>query len=59
MEFSQKMYDLEAVIEDLRNILIHGLTPSITVPIVNTLQERPRLQSAQIKLSNIKRDLSN
>ena len=47
MEFSQKMYDLEAVIEDLRNTLIHGLTPSITVPIVNTLQERPRLQSAQ------------
>ena len=47
MEFSQKMYYLEAVIKDLRNILIHGLTPSITVAIVNTLQERPRLQSAQ------------
>ena len=40
MEFSEKMYDLEAVIEDLRNILIHGLTPSITVPIVNTLQKK-------------------
>ena len=27
-------------------------------PIVNTLQERPRLVSTQIKLSNIKSDLN-
>ena len=39
-------------------MLTHGLNPSITAPIVNTLQERPRLLSTQIKISNIKRDLN-
>ena len=32
---------MKPVIEDLRNTLLHGLVPSVTIPIVNTLQERP------------------
>ena len=35
---------------------MHGLVSSVSAPIVNTLQERPRLLSTQIKLSNIKSD---
>ena len=34
--------NLKAVIEDLRNILIHGLVPSVATPTVNNLQEKPR-----------------
>ena len=51
------MQNLKAVVEDLKNILIHGLVPTVTAPIANNLQERPRLLSTQIKLSNIKSDL--
>ena len=34
--------------------MIHGLVPSVTEPIVTTLQGRTRLLSTQIKLSNLK-----
>ena len=55
--FLPENVNLKAVTEDLRNILIHGFVPSVTAPIINTLQERPRLLSTQIKLSNITSDL--
>ena len=54
---SQKIQNLKAVVEDSKNILIHGLVPTVTALIANNLQERPRLLSAQVKLSNIKSDL--
>ena len=56
---SQKCKNLKTVIEDLRNMLMHGLVPRVTASIVNTLHERPRLLSVQLKLSNIKSDLKN
>ena len=55
---SQKCKNLKTVIEYLRNILMHGLVPRVTAPIVNTLHKRPRLLSIQLKLLNIKSDLS-
>ena len=45
---------MKAVIENLRNILIHGLVTSVTALVLNTLQERSGLLSTHIKLSNIK-----
>ena len=38
---------------------MHGLVPRVTASIVNTLHERPRLLSVQLKLSNIKSDLKS